>query len=268
MPEHRPPSTDLVSFNCPHCGALAHQTWYSLYVREMERDGKPFIIDQNAMDDLEDNKEMHPQIHKDIKEIWSNSLKNFETGNPFFDQGTERYLKVELRNVWISRCYSRDKLSLWLNKRLLHPAILSGDEPTEDMPDSIRADYEEARLVLASSPRAAAALLRLCIQKLCGALGESGKDLNKDIGSLASKGLDTKIQRALDIVRVVGNNAAHPGQIDVRDNPETARNLFSLVNLIIENVITRPKHILSMYESLPAGARDQIEKRDDRAASK
>jgi hypothetical protein len=268
MPEHRPPSIDLVSFNCPHCGALAHQTWYSLYAREMEKDGKPFVVNQNIIDDLDNNKEMHPQIRNDIKEIWSDNLKKFEAGNPFIDQGVERYLKTELGNVWISRCYSCDKLSLWLNKQLLHPATRSGDEPNEDMPDDIRADYEEARLVLNSSPRAAAALLRLCIQKLCRTVGETGQDLNKDIGSLSSKGLDMKIQKALHIVRVVGNNAVHPGQMDIRDNPETARNLFSLVNLIIEHIITRPKHIQSMYESLPAGARDQIEKREKRVVQK
>ena len=268
MPEHRPPSIDLVSFNCPHCGALAHQTWYSLYAREMEKDSKPFIVDQNVIDELDNNEEMHPQTRNDIKEIWSNKLNKFETDIPFFDQGVERYLKTEFGNIWASRCYSCDKLSLWLNKRLLHPAIRRGDEPNEDMPDDIRADYEEARLVLDSSPRAAAALLRLCIQKLCRVVGETGQDLNKDIGSLAAKVLDTRIQQALDIVRVVGNNAVHPGQIDIRDNPETAKNLFSLVNLIIESIITRPKNIQSMFESLPAAARDQIEKRDNRAARK
>jgi acetyl/propionyl-CoA carboxylase alpha subunit len=70
------------------------------------------------------------------------------------------------------------------------------------------------------------------------------------------------VQKALDVVRVIGNNAVHPGQIDLRDDRRTAETLFGLVNLICEKMITEPKHVEAVYEKLPESARHAIEKRD------
>ena len=106
-------------------------------------------------------------------------------------------------------------------------------------------------------------MLRLVIQKLCKHLGEKGKDINEDIASLVSKGLSPKVQQGLDIVRVVGNNAVHPGQIDLKDDTETANRLFGLVNLIANVMITQPKHVEEMYKTVvPKTQRDAIDKRD------
>jgi acetyl/propionyl-CoA carboxylase alpha subunit len=76
------------------------------------------------------------------------------------------------------------------------------------------------------------------------------------------KGLDKRVQQALDIVRVVGNDAVHPGQIDLRDDRDTATKLLGLVNLIAEKMITEPKHIEALYGGLPEAKRQAIEKRD------
>eukprot|EP01031_Cornospumella_fuschlensis_P049643 gene49643-60771_t len=82
--------------------------------------------------------------------------------------------------------------------------------PNPDLPENVLSIYNEAANIVNSSPRGALALLRLAIQELCINLGESGKDLNKDIGNLVSKGLLPDVQKALDVVRVIGNNAVHP----------------------------------------------------------
>lgn len=104
--------------------------------------------------------------------------------------------------------------------------------PNQDLPEDIKADYLEASSILGGSPRGAAALLRLCVQKLCKALGKPGKDINADIKSLVEDGLPLQIQQALDVVRVVGNEAVHPGTLDLNDKPETVAALFNLVNMM------------------------------------
>ena len=131
------------------------------------------------------------------------------------------------------------------------------------MPDNVKTDFTEARNVLNASPRAAAALLRLALEKLIMVeLGVRGKDLNDAIGTLVKEGLPDKAQKALDSVRVIGNEAVHPGQIDLSDNVETATTLFRLLNWIVDGMITRPRKIDEIYESLPQSKKEAIERRD------
>jgi hypothetical protein len=145
---------------------------------------------------------------------------------------------------------------------LIYPLKLTSPLPHKDLPESCKSEYDEARHVLPFSPRAAAALLRLCIQKLCKELGASGESINKDIGELVKNGMDSRIQKALDVVRVTGNNAVHPGTMDLTDDDELVNKLFKLVNLIVEEMITKPKEIDTLYGALPETARLAIEKRD------
>jgi hypothetical protein len=130
------------------------------------------------------------------------------------------------------------------------------------MPDDVKADYDEARAIVSASPRGAAALLRLAIQKLVARLAPSAKDLNGGIGDLVRIGLPRKVQQALDVVRVVGNNAVHPGQLDLRDDREIAEALFGLVNLITEVMIVQPGSVDRLFAALPPSAREAIERRD------
>ena len=81
------------------------------------------------------------------------------------------------------------------------------------------------------------------------------------------KGLPQKVQHALDIVRVVGNESVHPGQINLNDNQEIANTLFELVNLIAEVMISQPKEIQDLYGTLPETKREAIEKRDNPASN-
>ena len=74
--------------------------------------------------------------------------------------------------------------------------------------------------------------------------------------------MDPLVQKALDIVRVIGNEAVHPGSIDMKDDRETALNLFQLVNSIAEQMISNPQKIRSIYDKLPEEKRIGIENRD------
>lgn len=132
------------------------------------------------------------------------------------------------------------------------------------MPDDVKADYDEARGIVSKSPRGAAALLRLALQKIMPHLGEKGKTLDDDIASLVKKGLPSGVQQALDTVRVIGNEAVHPGTIELNDNPQIAQSLFKLVNIIVEKMIAEPKEVAALYDNLPPTKLEGIDKRDGR----
>lgn len=163
-------------------------------------------------------------------------------------------------------CAHCRKYTLWKDGNMIFPSSGSAPLPNPDLPEDIKKDYEEARTILTASPRGSAALLRLSIQKLCKHLGEKGKNINEDIGNLVAKGLHPKIQKSLDIVRVIGNDSVHPGKIDLRDDTNTASKLFLLVNLITEVMITQPKEVDDLFDSLPEDKKKGIEQRDNKAS--
>lgn len=140
-----------------------------------------------------------------------------------------------------SACHHCQDLCYWYNGRMIVPSEAPVPPPHYDMPDVCIEYYNEARDVVARSPRAAAALLRLTIQKLLVELGEKGKSINDDIGALVAKGLPVEVQQALDYCRVVGNNAVHPGEIEINDDPNIANSLFEMINFIVEVRISHPK---------------------------
>ena len=168
-----------------------------------------------------------------------------------------------INGVKISRCTNCGKKIVWVRDNYAYPDI-QPIEPNSDMPDTVKQLYDEAGLIYTKSPRAACALLRLAIDRLCNDLGETDRDINKNIAALVKRGLSVDVQQALDIVRVVGNKAVHPGQIafDV-DNKETAETLFSLINIITDRLISEPKRIQEMFDKLPDSVKTAVRMRDE-----
>ena len=154
----------------------------------------------------------------------------------------------------------------WLEKDdggdLLWPRRGSAAPPHAEMPEDVRRDYEEAAAIVAISPRGACALLRLALQELMPHLAQPGAHINDDIKALVAGGLDIGVQQALDALRVIGNNAVHPGELDLRDDQETAGALFDVLNYIVEQRIAQPGKLKALYERLPERARNAIVKRD------
>ena len=104
---------------------------------------------------------------------------------------------LEGSHIYRGECFNCNNLTFWwhngtnltrVEERKALMVIPTGSSnaplPHPDFPDDPKADYEEARSIVDRSPRGAAALLRLALQKLCGALEESGKDINEDIAAL------------------------------------------------------------------------------------
>ncbi len=186
----------------------------------------------------------------------------------WFDMtGTGKQYRMEshtFEKFEITRCERCKSPAIWKKSQMIYPNTGVAEPANSDLPDDIKDDYEEARVIAAQSPRGAAALLRLSIQKLCAHLGQPGKNINDDIKALVAKGLPSQVQQALDTVRVIGNNAVHPGSIDLTDDVDTVNSLFKLVNFIAEKMITDPKEIEAIYNSLPQKNLDSISKRDEK----
>jgi len=223
-PKYVTPSITETAFNCPHCGALAKQSWFFLKADPKKKDETPLRLtedsfNRSAFDDIEDKEDL-------------------------------------------SRCFNCDKIAIWVQSALVYPVRGDAPFPNPDLPADIRLDFEEAGRIVGQSPRGAAALLRLAIQKLCQHVGETNSTIDQNIKSLVANGLDVRIQRALDIVRVIGNEAVHPGTLDLRDDIQTATKLFGLVNVIADAMISQPKHVEELYGSLPPNKLAGIEARD------
>ena len=161
----------------------------------------------------------------------------------------------------IGTCQRCNESTIWVEDKMYYPDDGNAPFPNPEMPKSVYNLYMEASAIHTKSPRGAAALLRLAIQILAKELGEEGKNINKDIGSLVKKGLPEIVQKSVDIVRVTGNDAVHPGQIDT-DDPKTVGQLFDLVNIIVEYMIALPNKVSGIYSTLPKDKKDGIEQRD------
>lgn len=169
----------------------------------------------------------------------------------------------DFRNkIQISKCDNCEQLHFWIDENMVIPSESKVPLPNEHMPKEVKDLYNEAREVLPKSPKSTAALLRLALQYLCIELGCKGKNINDDIARLVENGLPVQVQKSLDIIRVTGNNAVHPGTMDLGDDNQIAAKLFELLNFIVDRMIVQPKEIENLFNGLPEGTLDAIEKRD------
>jgi len=94
---------------------------------------------------------------------------------------------------------------------IIHPAPLPS--PTDKrIPESIRQDLEEAKMCFSiSAYRACAVMARRAMQSACIEKGTTKDKLSEQLQELASNGVITKeLKEWADVVRWVGNDAAHP----------------------------------------------------------
>src|ERR1700724_2840960 len=169
------PQLGAESFSCPHCNAVAHQDWFSLFL-------KP----ENATDVVVLTLETLMLAKGNESDQFLQHLKDNVLAHEY--QEHPRNLKVKLLNLHVSRCYNCKGFTVWVRDRLVFP--VRGDEPpdfvevdfeevaedvqhddehvqnnAEDV-EEVSEDFEEAAAILNKYPRAAAALIRICIQNM------------------------------------------------------------------------------------------------------
>jgi hypothetical protein len=169
---------------------------------------------------------------------------------------------LPLNFLTVSKCRHCYELSIWIEGSLVYPAQITVEDPNDDMPDEVKKLYRESAQILPISPRAAAALLRLGLQILLGAVGGDGKNINNDIKKIVASGVESETQKALDILRVFGNSGAHPGEIKLDEDPGLVHKMYGLMNYVTDRLITQKNQINELFEGLPEGIKNQIESRD------
>jgi len=254
------------AFNCPYCDAYAAQNWLKVAAQHLPRSiTTPDIMRAKQVAEMD----VGTGIAAHMKAAMMQTMKRKLSGEMYFEYGDDLVSNRTINNLHVSECHHCQKLSIWVYDKLVYPKIRVGEAPSPELSDDIRRDVDEARGIADLSPRGATALLRLALQKLCKQIGESGEDLNKDIGNLVAKGrINPTMQKALDAVRVFGNEAVHPGTLDLSDDRDTASFLLAIINTIAYELITHPKDIHALYERLPAEKRQWIDDRNAGAIAK
>jgi hypothetical protein len=257
-----PPSVKGTAFECPHCGAFTTQYWFRTHVIQLEEQSPlPFIPDAEWLKGIQEDEKVPDKVQAELAALFAKSA----TGLVFLAGAPDSAYGHRTHNLHISKCYNCGKIAVWVHDSMVFPHERQGPQPNEDLPEDVTKDFEEARSIIGLSPRGSAALLRLCIQKLCAFLGQNDKNLDDAIAALVKQGLNPLVKQSLDIVRVIGNEAVHPGVIDLNDNRDVANHLFTLVNSIADQMITHPKNVNLLYGMLPPEKRKAIEKRDSKS---
>lgn len=253
------PSFRSIRFSCPHCLARAHQYWSTTHAVHLEKDQVPEDWDAENIElaILEQSILPEEERFSDV-ELLPEYLSATQ-GRIFLSKKRSDPYSYRLYNVDISRCDSCHEISIWLSGKMVHPISGPTGAANSDMPDSVKRLFNEAGAVYPTSPRAAAALLRLALQILLGELGETGDNIAVDINSLFDKGLPPNLTKVMHSLRIIGNESVHPGQISVDDDPEIAKAMFKLLNEIVEQLITRPREQEELWEMLPEGKRKTVE---------
>ncbi len=145
------------------------------------------------------------------------------------------------QNMYLSQCQNKScrKQCLWVGEKMILPSTNNFPPPNPDMPEKIKETYNEAAAIANESSRAAAALIRLALQELCNHLECKGNNLYENINFLVKeKSLSHFAKEAMNAVRIVGNNAVHPGNIDLQENEDTVAMLLKLLNFIVKEMIS------------------------------
>lgn len=233
------------SFECPNCDAFSAQIWSSLGYMEEEQGQEWFsVLEQRA-----------PQNANVFDEI------------PLADG--PRWI---LSDVWVvSTCVACSRRSIWRDEEIIYPSAPGAPAAHPDMPGTARSLYDEARRVLPISRRAGTAMARATLERLLRDLDPEAKpklSLDQRIGRVTDR-VSSGLGGVLDVIRHAGNKSVHAeDELDevlvlVLDDEdvEVVELLFSAINELVDELITKPNRHADLVSRLPQSVQDQIMRR-------
>lgn len=247
-----PPEFQKQTYNCPHCKALTTHTHYYARISPPEFPKQDIITF---------NQKRHVELSdKQLRVLDTLAVSHcFACGKPIIWKVATAFSGQNPleSNIKINGHAADVAAMIW-------PPLGSSDvpPPNDDLDEDIKDDYFEAASVLSLSPRSAAALIRLALQKFLKAhAGQSGDRINNDIGELVASNPDISERQCkiMHTLRIIGNHAVHPGQLDVSSNPGMVLAMFELLNQLAYDLVTRPKQEQALWDSLPASKTQAVE---------
>ena len=219
------PQLGAESFSCPHCNVVAHQDWFSLFLKPENANDVDFLTPETVTArTLVQGKDEWNDI-KEIDEFVERLKKNEVT---YVYQKHSQSVKAMMANLHVSGCHSCNGFALWVGNRLVFPYNV------EKTPDLIQGDLEEAAAILNQSPRGATALMRVCIQKLVPLLQQDGNYLNDYISSLVREALEVELQQSMEVLQVLRNDPGQPSNLDTKENKEMALRFVDSLKATLE----------------------------------
>lgn len=272
MRGYEAPSINKKSFSCPVCLAHTGQDWYKVFGEKLHGDDIPYIFDVKHISEIFERIEKRPKVTKaeieDTKRVLEPVQKSAQKRLPNLSASAITSYQIhEASNIFFSKCHVCHETCVWVFDRIICPTSNQGISKPEDLPSEAEAVFNEAASIIDLSPRASAALLRLCIEKICKkicvemGLYKEKMDIDSMIQALYKNGLSPNLVKALDIVRVHGNKAVHDGEIVLTDTKEDAVRLFGIVDNICLQMITVRKSLDKLHANLPTEERQKIEKK-------
>ena len=228
------PTRTRTLFLCPHCGRDCGHTWETLGSAENNYEGLSSFYPLDAIQ-----------------------------GMSISDQNSDENARGWAGNgTWAaSRCQGCSKVAIWNNEHVVYPKVSSAPPAHPDMPVELLDLYNEARAVLSTSPRAAAALARAVLERLLKLVDQDASPKLKLDGRIqrVQKEVSASLGRMLDVIRHGGNQALHgaddsdgivvlildPGDTTIVDF------FFESINDLVDELITKPRRRTELVDALP-----------------
>lgn len=212
------PAVDSDAFVCPTCQAYATMNWNHL---QFETGSHPRFLE-----------EPRPGAH-------------FNSYNKVISWQVARCSRCKMAQIW------RDGQMIWPRKSTM-PA------PHNELDGRARELYDEASAVVDISPRAAAALVRASLEQFLRAHFNEPRGRLQDMISRLKATVSESTWKMLDLIRVLGNASLHDNddeaevvQMYMDDTAQTAEWLFTVINMLTEELVAIPRKVDKYHSAIP-----------------